>query len=80
MKKLTALRHTEDLDDTILAHLIHILPGAIADHFAIHDPKGLDQDVIIIQWLLTTITPATTINYVTTPRHPDQPRRQSKPP
>lgn len=103
MKKLSALKCNEDLDDTLLAwrklveeaypqatpqeqenHIFFqlncILPRAIADHFAIHDLRGLDQDIITIRRLLTTIKITTTINHVTSPHSPDQPRRPSQPP
>lgn len=35
--------------------LLDQLPPAIGDHFTIHDPQGLDQDLVIIRRLLTII-------------------------
>lgn len=69
----------QERENYIFSELICILPDAIADHFAIHDPKGLDQD-ITIRRLLTTIKPAIPINHVTPPRCPDQQHRHSQPP
>lgn len=43
----------QEMENHIIFHLIRILAGVVANHFARHDPKGLDQVLVTIRRLFT---------------------------